>query len=64
MAAMADYVTLLGAEEVSRAARNIQGAADDLNRALAGFSDTVERLRVVLEEHAARIEKAMEPHHG
>jgi hypothetical protein len=41
---MADYVTLLGAEEVSRAASRMQSAADT-------FGSAVGSLNYVLEQH-------------
>lgn len=54
-----EYIRLLGAEEVSQAARNICGAADQITRAVEYFDNTVDRLVRVLEEHACRVETAM-----
>lgn len=54
-----EYIRLLGAEEVSQAARNICAAADQISRAASSFDNTVDRLARVLEEHAGRIEAAM-----
>lgn len=67
------YMTLLGAEEVSRAGNAISGAADQIQRAATSMDFTVDRLNNVLQEHvqrmeavAERIERAMakEPGHG
>lgn len=55
-----EYIRLLGAEEVSQAARNICGAADQITRAAEYMGNTVDRLVRVLEEHASRIETAMQ----
>lgn len=54
-----EYVRLLGAEEVSQAARNICAAADQMSRAASAFDFTTERLVRLFEEHANRIEAAM-----
>lgn len=55
-----EYIRLLGAEEVSQAARNICGEADQITRAVEYFDNTVDRLVRVLEGHAGRIEAAMQ----
>lgn len=54
-----EYIRLLGAEEVSQAARNICGAADQITRAAEYIDNTVDRLVRVLEDHASRIEAAI-----
>ena len=51
---------LLGVEEVERAARSISGAADQITRAVEYFDNTVGRLQISLEEHARRVEAAMQ----
>lgn len=62
---MAEYVTLLGAEDVRRAGHQMASAAEDINRALLSLDQTlslyVERVERALDEHAARIEAAMRP---
>lgn len=60
---MAEYVTLLGAEDVAHAARNMQGAADGMQRASNQFYETTERLIRALEEHNMRMERALEKLH-
>lgn len=61
---MADYVTLLGAEQVQSAASRMQNAADDMRAVATSFDNSVDRLVRVLDDHAARIEAAMEKTHG
>lgn len=55
---MADYMTLLGAEDVSRAGHNMEHAAEIMQRAASQFEATVERLIRALDDHATRIENA------
>lgn len=55
---MANYVTLLGAEQVQSAGRAIDTAAETMVRAAASFSDSVDRLARALDEHATRVEAA------
>lgn len=55
---MADYVTLLGAEQVSNAGHNMQGAAETMTRAANQIWESNERLIRALEDHALRIELA------
>jgi hypothetical protein len=40
---MADYITLLGAEQVSNAASTMRGAADEMQRAATNMSAALER---------------------
>jgi hypothetical protein len=54
------YMRLLGVEEVERAARNFSGAADQITRAVEYFEHSVTRLERVLDEHARRVEAAMQ----
>lgn len=57
---MSEYVHLIGAEDVSRAGFNMQHAADEMTRSANLFSEVAERLMRALDEHASRIEAAME----
>ena len=41
---MSDYITLLGAEDVSRAASRMESAAEQMQRAASAFDHTAERL--------------------
>jgi uncharacterized protein Yka (UPF0111/DUF47 family) len=50
---MADYMTLLGAEDVVRAGREVKAAADEMSRAAAEIAEAVRQLRVVLEDDRA-----------
>lgn len=57
---MNDSVRLIGVEEVQRAALTIDAAAESMQRTMMGFSHDVDRLVRALDEHAARIEHALE----
>jgi hypothetical protein len=59
---MPDYMTLLGAEQVQAAARTIASAADGMQSAASSFSCAVDKLERVLDDHARRIEQALEAH--
>jgi hypothetical protein len=54
-----DYTTLLGAEGVERAGRNMQSAAEHFDRCMFNFDAAVDRLIRALDEHASRIEAAI-----
>ena len=61
---MADYVTLLGAEEVAQAARNMNSAAADMRRVAETISEAmrdsirkIEAFREVLERHNALLQQ-------
>lgn len=53
---MADYITLLGAEQVQRAASQMDGAASEMTRAANTFDCAVDRLIRAMQEHADRME--------
>jgi hypothetical protein len=57
---MTEYVHLIGAEEVSRAASTISASADDMRSAARSFAETTDRLIRALDEHAMRVEIAIE----
>lgn len=64
---MADYVTLLGAENVQRAGHEISRAAERITWAASSIVDSNDRLIRALEDHAARVEQATaskEEQHG
>lgn len=46
---MSSYITLMGAEDVSRAASRISEAANQITRAAETFADAVRQLERVLE---------------
>jgi hypothetical protein len=50
---MSDYVTLMGAEQVQSAARQISQAADNMLRAANMIDQAVHRLSQILEEDRA-----------
>lgn len=52
---MSGYVTLMGAEDVLRAGRSMQGAAETISRAAECIDTTAARLAQSLEDHATRI---------
>jgi len=56
---MEKYITLLGTEDVQRAARNIQDAATDISNAVANFEDSLNRQRIFLDEWLGRLEDIM-----
>jgi hypothetical protein len=55
---MSDYITLMGAEDVRRAASTISEAADKMARVAGEFGYVADRLIRALDEHATRIEQA------
>lgn len=58
---MADYVTLLGAEEVSRAAHTIRAAADEMRNAAATIDAALTTQRQFMDEWLTRFEAVMTP---
>lgn len=57
---MSDYVTLMGSEDVSRAGHNMTHAAEAMQRAASQFESVAERLIRALDDHAMRIENAIQ----
>lgn len=53
---MADYVTLMGAEDVRSAANTIRQAADEMRRAAASIDDALQRHRHFMDEWLTRFE--------
>lgn len=56
---MADYITLLGAEEVSRASGGMQSAAAEMKSAAGYFDDVMRQHRIFMEDWLARFEGIM-----
>jgi hypothetical protein len=52
---VSNYVSLLGAEDVALAGRNISGAADQMERAASSMDSFAERLIRALDDHAMRV---------
>jgi hypothetical protein len=57
---MTEFITLLGAEEVSSAADIIRSAAEDINRAASQIEDTSFRFLRQFEELVQRLENLKE----
>lgn len=58
---MADYVTLLGSEQVQSAARQMSDAADKMNHAAYSIECSLERHRQFMDDWLQRFEAAIEP---
>ncbi len=57
---MADYITLLGAEEVSRAASSMRDAAETMSRAASNFDYSIQANQRFMDDWLARFEAAVE----
>lgn len=51
---MSQYMTLVGAEDVSRAASNMRSAADDMTRAAANIAAALEQHQRFLDDWLVR----------
>lgn len=54
-----EYIHLVGAETVEKAAYQMRDAVEVFGRQVGYFSEAVDRLARILDEHARRIEEAM-----
>lgn len=61
---MADYITLLGAEQVDRASHTMSSAASEMQRAASSIEDTLSRHRMFLDDWLMRFEQALSAHPG
>lgn len=59
-----EYITLLGTEEVTRAASRMNVAAADMQRAADSFGGYVQELRIILEQHEIEMREIMEHRDG
>lgn len=57
---MSGHITLLGAEDVQRAGRQIEAASDNVARAASSMDHSAERMSQALNQTAARIEAAVQ----
>lgn len=57
---MKDYVTLMGAEEVSRAGHNMQQAATEMSRAASNIDGALQRHQMFMEDWLQRYEAAQQ----
>lgn len=60
---MADYVTLMGAEQVQNAGIAMRGAAESMGRAASQIDDATMRHTRALEELVSRFETAAQQFH-
>lgn len=58
---MSGYTTLLGAEDVSRAGRNMITAAEEMKRAAAALEDSLFRQRQFMDDWLCRLEAILRP---
>lgn len=56
---MAEYIHLIGAEEVSRAGHNMSSAASEMNRAASSIDDSLRQHQRFLDDWLARLESVM-----
>ena len=57
---MADYITLMGAEDVRRAAHTIAEAADTMNRASGNLDEVLHRQRLFMDDWLNRLEAVLQ----
>lgn len=58
---MPDYMTLMGAEDVSRAGYSMKSAAEEMSRAAANIDDALRRHQMFMEDWLQRYESAQHP---
>lgn len=56
---MTEYVTLIGAEDVSRAGHNMASAADTMNRAAGNLDDALRRHQRFMDDWLQRFEQVL-----
>lgn len=56
---MAEYVTLMGAEDVRSAGRSMQQAADDMSSAARSLSETLWQHRQFMDDWLMRLEQVL-----
>ena len=61
---MADYITLLGAEDVRSAASTMKQAAEQMERAAGNIQYSIEMLGRMLEEKLATLEQILDNYKG
>lgn len=57
---MADYITLVGADQVQSAAGTMRGAAEEMRRAASQIDDALSRHQRFLDDWIMRFESAVE----
>lgn len=61
---MSEYITLLGAEDVAKAGRNMQSAAETMSRAASQIEESNRVFLMRFEELIFRLEQANQEKHG
>lgn len=59
---MAEYITLLGTEDVSRAGSTMRSAADEMSRAASEISSALHQHRLHMNEWLDRLEQILREH--
>lgn len=57
---MADYVTLIGAEDVRAAGNSMRSAADEMRSAAGSIDNTMERQQRFMDDWLMRLERILE----
>lgn len=60
---MSNYITLMGAEDVSRAGSRMASAAEQMSRAAGSIDDALQRHQQFLDDWLMRFEAVMEKTH-
>ena len=61
---MSDYITLLGAEDVSRAGHNMQGAAERMSSVVSNLEGVLERHERWMDDWLMRLEQVFDKQKG
>lgn len=61
---MAEYITLMGAEDVARAASVMRSAGEDMCRAAGSIEGSVNSLKGYLDDFMIKLQDIMEKNHG
>lgn len=56
---MSEYITLLGSEQVQRAAHSMQNAAGEMQQAVSNFEDCLHRHRLFMDDWLERLGEVM-----
>lgn len=59
---MADYMTLMGAEQVASAGRTISGAADSMRSSASTMLDAAEQIRRTLDDFMIQFRESLDQH--
>jgi hypothetical protein len=56
---VSDYITLMGAEEVSRAGHNMQSAASDMRLSVSNLSEVLQQQQRFMDDWLQRLEAVL-----